>query len=166
LLKGWTLGEQLVGQTAAERLVFGSMNRPSTAQQRPTFGEQRGEYGSGDLEAQLREAVRDTRAESRFERIRPDGHVLEVRRNYVPGGGAVLIYSDITERKRAEEEIRTARDAAERALGELKLAQANLIQAEKMASWGNSQPGSPTKSKTRLTLSTISPISRSSFWAN
>ena len=40
------------------------------------------------------------------------------------------------ERQRAESEIRAARDAAEEALHELKAAQANLIQAEKMASLG------------------------------
>ena len=39
-----------------------------------------------------------------------------MRNNAVPGGGFVLIYSDITERKRAEAEIRAARDAAEAAL--------------------------------------------------
>jgi hypothetical protein len=32
----------------------------------------------------------------RLERTRPDGHVIEVRRNPVPGGGFVLIYADIT----------------------------------------------------------------------
>ena len=50
------------------------------------------------------------------ERTRPDGRVLEVRNNPVPGGGAVLIYSDITRRKKAEAEIRAARDDAEAAL--------------------------------------------------
>ena len=40
------------------------------------------------------------------------------------------------ERQRAESEIRAARDAAEAALHDLKAAQANLIQAEKMASLG------------------------------
>jgi hypothetical protein len=39
-----------------------------------------------------------------------------VRRNAVPGGGFVLIYGDITERKRAEAEVREARDTAEKAL--------------------------------------------------
>ena len=50
-----------------------------------------------------------------FERIRPDGRVIEVRSNPIAGGGFVLIYSDITERKRNEEAIRAARDAAEEA---------------------------------------------------
>jgi signal transduction histidine kinase len=73
--------------------------------------------------------------------VRPDGRVIEVRRNVVPGGGFVLIYSDITERKRSEEEIRAARDAARTALRELRTAQANLIQAEKMASLGQLTAG-------------------------
>jgi signal transduction histidine kinase len=59
----------------------------------------------------------------------------------VPGGGFVLIYSDITERKRSEAEIRAARDAAEAALRDLRAAQANLIQAEKMASLGQLTAG-------------------------
>ena len=52
----------------------------------------------------------------------------------------MLIYADITERKRSEAEVRAARDAAEEssrtidaAFRDLKAAQANLIQAEKMA---------------------------------
>ena len=45
------------------------------------------------------------------------------------------------ERQRAEAEVRAARDAAEAALHELKAAQANLIQAEKMASLGQLTAG-------------------------
>jgi len=67
-----------------------------------------------------------------LERTRPDGRIVEVRHNPVPDGGFVLIYAGITERKRSEAEIRAARDAAEAAYRELKAAQANLIQAEKM----------------------------------
>ncbi len=45
------------------------------------------------------------------------------------------------ERERAEAEIRAARDAAEAALHDLRAAQANLIQAEKMASLGQLTAG-------------------------
>jgi len=45
------------------------------------------------------------------------------------------------ERRRAEAEIRAARDTAQAALRELKAAQANLIQAEKMASLGQLTAG-------------------------
>jgi signal transduction histidine kinase len=59
----------------------------------------------------------------------------------MPDGGVVMIYSDITERKRSEAEIRAARDAAEAAYRDLKAAQASLIQAEKMASLGQLTAG-------------------------
>jgi PAS domain S-box-containing protein len=113
---------------------------------RPNYAEyfrylaERGEY-STDLEAELSRANEDPRRELRLERTRPDGRVIEVRRNPVAGGGFVLIYSDITERKRAEEAIRTARDAAETALRDLQSAQDRLIQTEKLASLGQLTAG-------------------------
>jgi signal transduction histidine kinase len=115
--------------------------------ERPSFAKyfhylaERGEYVSADLEAQLGRFVEDTARDMRFERTRPDGRIIEVRRNAVPGGGFVLIYGDITERKRSEAEIRAARDAAEAAYRELKAAQASLVQAEKMASLGQLTAG-------------------------
>jgi PAS domain S-box-containing protein len=101
----------------------------------------RGEFVSADLEAQLSRTVDDTGLEARYERTRPDGRIIEVRRNPVPGGGFVLIYSDITTRKRAEEAIRAARDAAEKALRELQTAQASLLHAQKMAALGQVTAG-------------------------
>ena len=59
----------------------------------------------------------------------------------MPGGGFVLIYSDITQRKRAEEAVRAARDAAESALRELQMAQASLVYAQKMAALGQLTAG-------------------------
>jgi signal transduction histidine kinase len=101
-----------------------------------------------DPEEQIRALLATTDRPSVYERTRPDGRVLEIRRNPVPSGGFVLIFSDITERKRNEAEIRAARDAAEEAsraieaaYRELKAAQANLIQAEKMASLGQLTAG-------------------------
>jgi PAS domain S-box-containing protein len=114
---------------------------------RPSFNEyfhylaERGEYASSRLEAELGRFVEDTEQEIRFERTRPDGRVVEVRRNAVPAGGFVLIYSDVTERKRAEEQIRAARDTAESALRELQAAQASLLHAQKMAALGQLTAG-------------------------
>jgi two-component system NtrC family sensor kinase len=102
---------------------------------------ERGEYGAVDVEAEVRRLSGLVGTQGSVERTRPDGRVIEVRYNAVPGGGFVLIYGDITERKHAEEEIRAARDTAETALRELKAAQANLIHAEKMASLGQLTAG-------------------------
>ena len=122
---------------------------------RQTFSEyvrylaERGEYGpEADPEEHVRRLIEQAGQSRTYERTRPDGRVIEIRHNPVPGGGFVLIYADITERKRNEAEIRAARDAAEEAsrtieaaYRELKAAQANLIQAEKMASLGQLTAG-------------------------
>src|SRR5437763_11212718 len=101
----------------------------------------RGEFGEIDVEAELRRYLGRAGQQSSTERTRPDGRVLQVRHNPLPGGGFVLIYSDITERKRAESEIHAARDAAEAALNELRIAQASLIHAQNMASLGQLTAG-------------------------
>jgi GAF domain-containing protein/nitrogen-specific signal transduction histidine kinase len=110
---------------------------------------ERGEFGAkADPEEQVRQLTDRAGKYYVVERTRPDGRIIEVRHNPVPGGGFVLIYADITERKRNEAEIRAARDAAEAAsrtieaaFRDLKAAQANLIQAEKMASLGQLTAG-------------------------
>ncbi len=122
---------------------------------RQTFSEyihylaERGEYDpEADPKDHVRRLIGQAGQSRTYERTRPDGRVIEIRHNPVPGGGFVLIYADITERKAAEEQIRAAKDAAEEAsrtieaaFRDLKTAQANLIQAEKMASLGQLTAG-------------------------
>jgi len=71
------------------------------------FNAERGDYGPGDAEAQ---------AMSRMERVREgqphqleyelaDGQILNIRYAPVLGGGLILSYSDITQRKRAEIDV-------------------------------------------------------------
>ena len=71
------------------------------------FNARRGEYGPGDVEQQVAERIARARKfePHRFERVRPDGTVLEIHGEPVPGGGFVTIYLDVTERKRMEEQV-------------------------------------------------------------
>ncbi|MBN8874492.1 MAG: PAS-domain containing protein [Rhodospirillales bacterium] len=50
-----------------------------------------------------------------YQRERPNGRVLEIRTMPLPQGGMVRTYTDITERKRAEEQAEAARQQAEQA---------------------------------------------------
>lgn len=74
---------------------------------------ERGEYGSVDIEAEVQRLMASVQKQFTFERTRPDGKVLEIRHSPLPGGGTVIIYSDITKRKHYEETLTAARDQAE-----------------------------------------------------
>ncbi len=81
------------------------------------FQVQRGEYGPDDHEAQVRAVVEAARLPMRrhFQRIRPNGEVIDVRGAPLPDGGFVALYANVTEQRRVqqavEEKERTLRGA-------------------------------------------------------
>jgi len=76
---------------------------------------ERGDFGTGDIETQVREQMRPylARETMHVERHMPDGRILEVRRHPLPNGGYVSVSQDITERKRLEAELLRAKERAE-----------------------------------------------------
>jgi PAS domain S-box-containing protein len=71
------------------------------------FRAERGYYGPGDAGEQVRERVESRRKgeTAQRERVMPDGRVVLVRRELMPGGGYVSTFTDITELRKAEQEI-------------------------------------------------------------
>ncbi|MFA7429781.1 MAG: AAA family ATPase [Rhodospirillaceae bacterium] len=65
-----------------------------------------------------------------------DGRFIQIRRTFMPDGGQVQVFLDVTKERRREAELIAARHNAERALRDLTDTQQSLIQAEKMASLG------------------------------
>ncbi len=79
---------------------------------------QGGLFGTVDVEAEVSRVVAALRAgphAGTFERRRPDGRVMELRRDWLPGGGFVTRYTDITERRESLDALRTANAKAEAA---------------------------------------------------
>ncbi|ALG74997.1 histidine kinase [Azospirillum thiophilum] len=93
--------------------------------------DRRGEYGrNGEVETLLARRS-DPRRRNRpdvYERVRPDGTVLEIATNPMPGpkpggpkpggGGFVAVYTDVTERHRAAAALREANETLERRIAE------------------------------------------------
>ena len=70
----------------------------------------RGDFGSGDPEDQVRKRLASLGEPYLGNRTLPDNHVLEVRRNPVPGGGFVSMYTDITQQRQAQAQVELARN--------------------------------------------------------
>ncbi len=70
------------------------------------FNAARRERGDADPEQYVRQRLSSVRSSqpTRREHVRPNGKVIAIRFTPKPGGGFVNTYTDITERKRAEEE--------------------------------------------------------------
>lgn len=80
------------------------------------FNAERGEYGAGDIESQIKQrvdAARDFQPHS-FERIRPDGRILRIRGEPLPHRGFITLYTDITEQRHFENLIQEQNSELER----------------------------------------------------
>ncbi len=78
------------------------------------YNAERGEYGPGDIETQVTERVelaRQMRAH-RFERVRPDGTVLEIAGQPLAAGGFVTTYTDVTEQRHNNDRLRAILDTS------------------------------------------------------
>ena len=88
-----------------------SFNNPGKAfEDFMLFDAQRGEFGPGDPVELARQRVEEARRmePQSFDRERPDGTVIEIRGNPIPGRGFISTFTDITTRHRAEEALREA----------------------------------------------------------
>ena len=76
-----------------------------------------GYYGDGDVDTLVAQRVESLRNPSgkTFEDRTPDGRVYRIRRRRVAAGGAVTVMTDITELKRAEEELVASKQRTEEA---------------------------------------------------
>lgn len=76
---------------------------------------QRGELGPGDVEAQIHRRLAHLRAGTPhvFERVRASGQVIEMRGQPLPGGGYVTSYSDVTDYKCVESQLREINETLE-----------------------------------------------------
>ncbi|MBF0184043.1 MAG: PAS-domain containing protein [Magnetococcales bacterium] len=87
----------------------------NTFQELLRFYVDRQEFGPGDPEQifQQKIAVLEEKYPHQFERVRPNGVILEIKGGPLPGGGFVSTYSDISSRRRSEQQIRTLSSAVE-----------------------------------------------------
>ncbi|MGY6554381.1 MAG: PAS-domain containing protein [Wenzhouxiangella sp.] len=71
--------------------------------------------GSGDLDARIARRLAHKRAGTRHlvERAWPDGRIIEIRGNPMPGGGFVATFSDVTAFRRTAEELKQINETLE-----------------------------------------------------
>ena len=101
------------------------------------YSAERGEYGPGDIEEQVRKRVERAMDPTphEFERRRPNGQVIEIRRSPLKGGGFVTTYIDVSVARRREVDLEQTRARLEHQAAELALTAEKLnvarIEAER-----------------------------------
>jgi Na+/proline symporter/CheY-like chemotaxis protein len=79
-----------------------------------------GLMGGGDIERKIQRRLAHKRSGSRhrIERPWPDGRIIEIRGNPMPGGGFVATFTDVTAFRHAEEELRRINETLEQRVGD------------------------------------------------
>lgn len=91
-------------------LPEGLLSKGTTHRTLVEFLTKRGDFGKGDAEELIRSRLEHLDQPSIQQRTLPDGRVLEIHRNPVPGRGFVVMYTDVTRRVEAQREIELARN--------------------------------------------------------
>jgi signal transduction histidine kinase len=147
--QGFTVFDADLGLVAWNRAFFQLLDFPESLvfvgapfESFMRYNARRGEYGPGDVEELVAHRMRLARAFTPHyaERARPNGQIISVRGEPLPGNGFVTLYTDITERRRYERLIQEQNAELERRVAErtaeLKDAQAALVNAQKMEAVG------------------------------
>ena len=79
------------------------------------YNAEQGLMGAGEREAMIEKRLAHKRAGSRHrvERPWPDGRIIEIRGNPMPGGGFVATFTDVTAFRRAESELKQINETLE-----------------------------------------------------
>jgi len=107
------------------------------------YNAQRGLLGPGDPEQLVQQRLEHLRSGTQhtYVRERPDGHVIEMRGETLPGGGYLTTFNDITEHKRTERALLEANETLEQRVAlrtqELRAALAAQEQAKRQAELAN-----------------------------
>ncbi len=91
---------------------------------------ERGEYGEGDPQELARERLKAILGgpEHGYERSRPNGDIIDIRGTFLPGGGLLSTFTDISDRKRIERQLIEKERLARERSDELGAVLANMNQ--------------------------------------
>jgi PAS domain S-box-containing protein len=113
--QGITIFDAKLELVAWNRMFFQLLDFPERLARRGTpfsafmrHNAERGEYGAGDVDTLVAQRVETARRflPHTLERVRPNGRIIAVRGEPLPGGsGFVTVYSDVTEQRQEERRI-------------------------------------------------------------
>ncbi|WP_299734379.1 PAS domain-containing hybrid sensor histidine kinase/response regulator [uncultured Endozoicomonas sp.] len=101
--------------------------------------------GAGSIESHVEKRLSFMRQGTahRSERLRPDGRVIQIQGNPMPGGGFVMTFTDISEFRQVEEELKNVNERLEQRVRErtkaLSLLNVQLLGAKSQAEKANNQ---------------------------